>query len=206
MSVIAAFKLHDVLTFGVSAGQANCGHRSLGPRVDKTNLLHVGESRKHDFGEIGLGRCGSAETGAVSRGLSDRFDHRGGGVSQDQWAPGADIINVVVAVGVPDVRTLPPNNEGRIAAHCTKCAYGRIDAAWNHLLGTPLEPARLVKLAGHGSSAKRKQSYQRRKPERCCDHRDCEREHRPTSATWHVGRRRPYLPESRIHRKFISQQ
>src|SRR2546426_1185921 len=109
---------------------------------------------------------GSAELGAVSRCQNDRFDHRGGCVSQDQWAPGADVINVVVAVGVPDVRTLPPNNEGRIAAHCTKCAYGRIDAAWNHLLGTPLEPARLVKLAGHGSSPKRKQSYQRAKPER----------------------------------------
>src|SRR5207302_4053422 len=61
-------------------------------------------------------------------------------------------VDVFVAVGIPQMRSLAAHNEWRIAAHGAKRAHRRVNASGNHLLGTPLQFQRLVGFARHGSS------------------------------------------------------
>ena len=74
-------------------------------------------------------------------GSADRFGHAGRGVTEDQRSPGADVIDVLVFVGIPKMRALPANDERRIASDRTKGAHRRIYAAGNHLLGAFLQLA-----------------------------------------------------------------
>ncbi len=74
---------------------------------------------------------------------------------ENERTPRADVIDVLVAIGIEDVRTLPAHDEGRIAAHGTKSANRRIHATGNHLLGALLQLAGYLRLAGHGLSEKK---------------------------------------------------
>ena len=72
--------------------------------------------------KLGFGGSGSAEAGAVARGLDDGLDDFGGGVAEDERSPGADVVDVAVAVGVPNVCAQAADQKGRIAADRTKGA------------------------------------------------------------------------------------
>src|SRR5438132_1572496 len=52
-------------------------------------------------------------------------------VSQNGRPPGADVIDVLVAVHIPDAGTFGPVNEERLAANAAKCAHRRIHASRN---------------------------------------------------------------------------
>ena len=65
MAVVAAFKFHDVLALGESAGEANGGHGRFRAGADEADLLHVRESGYDQLGEIGFGGRGRSEAGAV---------------------------------------------------------------------------------------------------------------------------------------------
>src|SRR4051812_27014606 len=106
MSVIAAFELHHVLALGVSAGEADRRHRRFRPGADETYFLHVRKRRENDFGEIGFRRSRGSETCALLRSLGDRFDDRRRGVAENLWTPGADVIDVLIAVRIPESRSL----------------------------------------------------------------------------------------------------
>jgi len=56
-------------------------------------------------------------------------------VAQNQSAPRADVIDVFVAVGVPEARTGGVVDDDRLAAHCAKCADGTVYAADKHVGG-----------------------------------------------------------------------
>jgi hypothetical protein len=57
-------------------------------------------------------------------------------VAEDERPPGTDIVDVAIAVGVPDVRAQAANQERRVAADRAEGANGRVDAAGDKLLGT----------------------------------------------------------------------
>ena len=58
------------------------------------------------------------------RGRVRGFDHRGGGVAENERPPGADVVDVFVAVGVPEMGALAAHHERRIAAHRAEGAHG----------------------------------------------------------------------------------
>ena len=60
-------------------------------------------------------------------------------VPQQQRSPGADVIDVLVAVDVEKVRALAARDEGRIPADAAERAHRRVDAARNDLLRFPKE-------------------------------------------------------------------
>ena len=72
-------------------------------------------------------------------------------VAEDQRPPGADVVDVAVAVGVPHVRAQAADQKRRRAADRTEGADRRIDSAGNELLSAGLQCAGFVKTAGHGS-------------------------------------------------------
>src|SRR5262245_46430177 len=52
-------------------------------------------------------------------------------VSEDERPPGADVIDVALAVGVPEVRTLAAREEARRAADGAERAHRRVDTSGN---------------------------------------------------------------------------
>ena len=63
----------------------------------------MGKGFDHQLSKIGFGGSGCAEAGAIHCGGQDCLDHIGFGMSQNQRAPGADVVYAFVPVGVPDV-------------------------------------------------------------------------------------------------------
>jgi len=91
------------------------------------------------LGEVRLGGCGCAKTGGAVRGALDGLDDRGEGVAENHGAPGAEVVNVSVAVGVGEVGALRALDEGRRAAYCAKGPDRGVDAAGEEMLGALLE-------------------------------------------------------------------
>ena len=54
--------------------------------------------------------------------MNDRVNHVGYSVAEDERSPGPDVVDVLVAVGVPNIGTFAANQEGRIASNRTKRA------------------------------------------------------------------------------------
>src|SRR5580692_6403552 len=159
VSVIAALAFYNVLALGVSTSQSNGGHGRFRPRIDEPDFLHMRERGQHDFSQVSLGGSGGAKAGAVAGGVHNRFDHFGGSVPENEWTPRAHVVDVLVAIGVEDMGTLPAHNEGRVSAYGTKGTHWRIDAAGNHLLGAFLQLARHLRFAGHGRSGRKLDIY-----------------------------------------------
>ena len=70
-------------------------------------------------------------------------------MAEDERPPGADVVDVAIAIGVPNVRALPANQKGRVAAHGTKGADRRIDSSRDELFRPLLQAAGLIKIADH---------------------------------------------------------
>jgi hypothetical protein len=81
------------------------------------------------LGEIGFGGSGCAEAGAVASGAEDGVKDPGIGVAKNERAPGADIVYVLVAVGVPDSGAQSAKEERGVALDGLKRADGGVDAA-----------------------------------------------------------------------------
>jgi hypothetical protein len=60
-------------------------------------------------------------------------------MAEDQRAPGTDVVEVGLAVGIPDARAFAARKEARRAAYRAEGADGRIDAAGNGFLGAGKE-------------------------------------------------------------------
>jgi len=89
------------------------------------------------------------EAGPVAQGLLDRGEHRRVGVPENHRSPRADVIDVGVAVCVPDPAAAGALQEQRISANGTPRPHRAVDAAW-YQLGGPLEkPLGQVACGGH---------------------------------------------------------
>ncbi len=79
--------------------------------------------------QLDLGRGRRPVAGAARRGLVDGRDHIGVGVAEDKRAPGADPVDVAVAVGVDQLAALAAIDEDRLAAELPHRPHGRVDPA-----------------------------------------------------------------------------
>ena len=60
-------------------------------------------------------------------------------MAEDHRTPGAEVVDVAVAIGVGEPGTLGALNEGRFAAYGAKGANGRVDSAGEKALRTLLQ-------------------------------------------------------------------
>src|SRR5690242_16613242 len=67
-------------------------------------------------------------------------------VSQGERPPREHVVNVAIAVDVPQIRALPTRDEARDAADGAKGAHRAIDATGNHLLRAREQPLRFTRL------------------------------------------------------------
>jgi hypothetical protein len=73
-------------------------------------------------------------------------------VAEDHGAPGAEEVEVTVAIGVEEIGTLGVGDEGWVAAYGTEGSNGRVDASGKKLFGALLQMAGAIEAAGHASS------------------------------------------------------
>src|SRR5262249_42417794 len=73
---------------------------------------------------------------AVQRRFDSLHDARVA-VAKDQWSPGADVIEVPIAVQIEEVRPVPALDERRLTAYCAERAGRAIHAARNDSAGSP---------------------------------------------------------------------
>ena len=109
------------------------------PELTKRSLLDGRIAGDDALGQVGLGCGGSAEAGRVARGPLDGLDRRRKRVAQDHRAPGAEVVDVAIAVGVDEVGALGALDKRRRAAHRFEGAHRRVDAAGKEALGALLE-------------------------------------------------------------------
>src|SRR5690606_16730785 len=135
VAVVAALELDDLVAAGVAACQANRTHGRFGAGADHAHHVHRRHQLAHLLGHLYLdgGRCTKAQ--AVGNGVLYGSNDVGIAVTENQWAPGADVVDIAVVVFVKQVRALAAVKKYRLAADTAKSAHRRIDAARDVLLG-----------------------------------------------------------------------
>ena len=134
VTVIAAFELDDGVPTGDATCQAQRAHRRLGARGHQANHL----DRWHQFADflghhdLAFGR--RAEGQAVGGSLLHVGDHVRVCMADDGRAPGADVVDVALVVGIPEVRALGALDEARRAADGTEGTHRRVHATGRALL------------------------------------------------------------------------
>src|SRR5689334_23923988 len=110
MAVITTFKLDDVFAPGKGARQPYGGHGGFRARADKAHLVHRRKSLKHRFRQLCLSRCTGTEARAVPVGFLYGFHDRRESMPKDQRPPGANIVDVLITVSIPDARSQSAND------------------------------------------------------------------------------------------------
>mmetsp|Transcript_60032 Transcript_60032/g.82502 ORF Transcript_60032/g.82502 Transcript_60032/m.82502 type:complete len:216 (-) Transcript_60032:77-724(-) len=135
MAVVAALELDDSLAPGEGAHQADHAHARLRAAVREAHHLDGGHSLDHHLRQVVLQKRRGTEGGALLhllvQGLQDGVIR----VANDGRAPGADVVNVLVAINIPRIRALDPVKDHRVAAHGLEGADGARDTSWHDFLG-----------------------------------------------------------------------
>lgn len=129
MPVIATIKFDDFIALGKTACETNGGHRCFGSGVAHPDFLYAWHQGANQFGDRNLERIRDAEAGAVLGGGLYGFDYFGMRMAEDGWTPRAYIIDVFVAIDIPNECALRSGYEKRLAAYGPKGAHGGVDPA-----------------------------------------------------------------------------
>ena len=135
VAVVATLELQHLGAAGVAAGQAHRRHGGLGAGVDHAHLIGRG-ARDDGFREQSLTLGGRAKAQAARSGLLHGLHNLWVRIAVNHRAIGADQVNVLVAVDVPQARARTALNHAGLAAHGAKRAHRRVHPARNHLGGT----------------------------------------------------------------------
>ena len=131
MAVVAAVKFDDLVAPGEPPGKADAGHGSLGAAVDHANLFDARDPIADEGGHFHLERIRNAEADTAAGGGTDGLDDDARGVAEDGGPPGANIVDILIAIDIPNAGALGALNEKGFAADAAKGADGGIDAAWD---------------------------------------------------------------------------
>ncbi len=146
--VVAALELHDLAAARVAAREPQRRHRGLGARRDEPHELDRRQQAAERLRHLDLHLGRRAERQSAPRRVDDRRHDRRMRVTENGRPPGADVVEVALAVGVPQVRAFAAREEARRAAHGAKGAHRGVDAGGNRALGTGEE----LFVAVHGDS------------------------------------------------------
>ena len=136
VSVVAAFELHDLAAARVAAREPQRRHRGLGARRDEAHELDRRQQAAERLRHLDLHFGRRAERQSVPRRRDDRFHDRRMRVAEDGRPPGADVVEIALAVGIPQVGAFAARDEARRAADGSKRAHRGVDAGGNRALRT----------------------------------------------------------------------
>ena len=150
MPVIAALEFDDIFPLGEGPRQANGRHGGFSAGADQAQHLDGGHGLGDHFRQLSFRRRAGAEACACARGRLDGAHHYGRSVAQNERPPGADIINVAIAIGIEQIRALAAHNHRRRAAHRAEGTHRRVHSAGHEPLGARLQALRFAQLVRHG--------------------------------------------------------
>ena len=139
VAVVAALKLDELAAPGGATRQADGAHGRFGARADQAHHVHAGHVFQDLFGQFHLALGGRAKRKALGQRFLHRVYHRRVAVAQNHRAPGADVVGIALAVGVPHIGALGAADKARRAAYGLKGAHRRVDAAGNNGAGAGKE-------------------------------------------------------------------
>src|SRR5262245_44580602 len=102
MPMIAAIELDDLVAPGEAASESNGGHRGLRAGIAHADFLNTWHPGTDKLRQAYLERVWNTKACTVFGRRPHRLNDFWRGMAQDSGAPGADIINVLIAVDIPD--------------------------------------------------------------------------------------------------------
>ena len=142
VAVIAAAEFEDVVALGDATGEANSGHGGFGAAGDEADFFERGDGAIDEGGEFDFELGGDAEAGATCGLRGDGLRDLWIGVAEEERAPGADEIEVAVAVGVVEILGFAAVDDERVGLDGAEGADGRVDAADEQFFGAGEDFAR----------------------------------------------------------------
>ncbi len=152
VAMIATLELDNLVPASIRSRQTKRTHSSLGARVDKAHHLDTGNQLDHEFSQLGLQRRRRTVTGAFGCRLSHCLDDGWMSMAQDQRPPRQYIVDVPVAILIPQIGAFTPSDEGGLSAHRTKGPYRAVHTSRYDFLGGIQQSLRPVQV--HVSSSK----------------------------------------------------
>ena len=134
VTVIAAFELDDLVPAGEAAGEPDARHGRFGAAVHHPHLLDRGHPFADQLGHLDFEWIWNSEADAPHHRFMDRIDHYARCMTQNRRAPGSDVINVLVAIDVPNLCAFSALDKERLAIQSAKCAHGGIHTSGDSLL------------------------------------------------------------------------
>ena len=106
------------------------------PELTKRTISMLGDGVDDHFGQDVFEDAGGAEAGAFVEGAVEGRQDVGVGVAADGGAPGADVVDVLVAINVPDVGAFDVIEDDGLTADGFEGPHGGADAARHEFLGS----------------------------------------------------------------------
>src|SRR5262245_42711213 len=105
MSVVATFKLQDHRSACEASGEPQRCHGAFSSGVGQTDLFNRRERLANEFRQLNLAFRWSAVTGARFQYLGQSLHHFWMAVSQNQRSPRTNVVDVLIAVDVEQMRS-----------------------------------------------------------------------------------------------------
>ena len=104
VAVVAALEFEDQIALGEGARDADGGHGRFGAGADEADAFDRRDGARDALAQLDFERRRHAVAGAARGLIRDGGDNVGMRVTENQRAPGADVVDVFAAVGVPQAR------------------------------------------------------------------------------------------------------
>ena len=135
MSVVSAVELEDHVASGGSSGESHCGHGGFSAGVDEADHLDGWDGVDDEFCGVNFDLGWSTEGCAAGGGFLCGLGDVGVCVAEDERAPGADVVDVGVAVGIGDFGAAAGGEEEGGSADGSPSSGGAVYAAGDEVGG-----------------------------------------------------------------------
>src|SRR4029079_6148283 len=134
MTVIVARHFDNHLAAGETTGETDRAHRGFRTRVHQAQHLDRRDGRDDQLGQLVFSGGRRAEAERSIDGVVNRRDDLRMLMAKDHWPPGADVVDVAVAIDVEEIGAVGALEDDWFAADPTEGPRGTVHAAGHELL------------------------------------------------------------------------
>ena len=135
MTVITAIKLDDFLPAGVAPGKPDSAHCCFRTGINHADHLNGGHHFYNNVCHLHLKLCRRSITGAQFHSFLKGVDYFRVSMAQYHGSPRTDIVNIFIAIHIPDDTPIRFGNEWWINSHGLTCPYRAIYTTRDTFLG-----------------------------------------------------------------------
>ena len=131
MTMVATVKFDDLVSSSKASSHSYGTHTCLCSRVAHTHFVHTGKQFLDQLRHSRFIRIWNPKTGSPFRSRLDRLNNSRMGMPKDGWPPGTDVINVIVAIHIPNVGAFCTIHKEWFPPNGSESPDGRIDSSRN---------------------------------------------------------------------------